>query len=47
LGCADPIGRIIDEEQMESNEMIPQSQRAKHLEADRYPFFDFPGWEKI
>jgi anaerobic selenocysteine-containing dehydrogenase len=46
LGCADPIGRIIDEEQMELNEMLPPSQRAKQLGADRYPFFGFPGWEK-
>ncbi len=46
LGCADPVGRIIGEEQMELNEMIPQSQRAKQLGAERYPFFGFPGWEK-
>jgi anaerobic selenocysteine-containing dehydrogenase len=46
LGCADPVGRIRDEEQMELNEMLPPSQRAKQLGADRYPFFGFPGWEK-
>jgi len=46
LGCADPVGRIIDEEEMELNRMLPGNQRAKQLGADKYPFFGFPGWEK-
>lgn len=46
LGWADPIGRIIGEDEMEFNEAISEEQRAKQLGADRYPFFGFPGWEK-
>ncbi len=46
LGCADPVGRIIGEEEMELNQMLSSTQRAKQLGADIYPFFGFPGWEK-
>ena len=46
LGYADPVGRIIGEEEMELNSMLPGTQRARQLGADKYPFFGFPGWEK-
>ena len=35
-----------DLEYLERNDLIPDSQRAKQLGADKYPFFGFPGWEK-
>jgi len=46
LSMAGDIGKIIDWEALEMNEAIPESQRAKQLGADIYPFFGFPGWEK-
>ncbi len=46
LGWADPVGKIIGDDEMESNQALPASQRAKQLGADLYPFFGFPGWEK-
>ena len=46
LGWADPIGKIIGNDELEFNEALPSEQRAKQLGADEYPFFGFPGWEK-
>ena len=46
LGCNDPIGRIIGDEEMQLNDALPASQRAKQLGADEYPFFGFPGWSR-
>jgi len=46
LGCNDPIGSIISDEEMQRNDAIPAAQRAKQLGADRYPFFGFPGWSR-
>lgn len=45
FSMAGGIGKIRDAEYLEINEVIPQSQRAKQLGADKYPFFGFPGWE--
>lgn len=47
LGWADPIGRIIGDDDLELNEALPPEQRAKQLGAERYPFFGFPGWERM
>jgi len=46
FSMAGDIGKVHDWEHLEINDVIPQSQRAKQLGADRYPFFGFPGWEK-
>lgn len=46
LGWADPIGKIIGNDQLELNEALPAEQRSKQLGADEYPFFGFPGWER-
>lgn len=46
FSMAGDIGKIIDWEHLEINETLLQSQRAKQLGADRYPFFGFPGWER-
>jgi thiosulfate reductase / polysulfide reductase chain A len=46
LGCNDPVGRIIGDEEMQMNEALPEEQRAKQLGADQYPFFGFPGWSR-
>ena len=43
---AENVGKIHDAEYLELNDMIPASQRAKQIGADRYPFFGFPGWER-
>ncbi len=40
------IGKVHDWEYLELNDMIPESQKAKQLGADEYPFFGFPGWER-
>jgi anaerobic selenocysteine-containing dehydrogenase len=39
LGWVDPVGRIIDDVEMEFNEALAPEQRAKQLGADEYPFF--------
>jgi anaerobic selenocysteine-containing dehydrogenase len=46
LGWSDPIGKIIGTGQLELNEALSSTQRAKQLGADEYPFFGFPGWER-
>ena len=46
LGCNDPVGRIISDEEMQLNEALPAKQSAKQIGADQYPFFGFPGWSK-
>jgi anaerobic selenocysteine-containing dehydrogenase len=46
FSLAGDVAKIIDWEQLEMNEVIPESQRKKQLGADMYPFFGFPGWEK-
>jgi anaerobic selenocysteine-containing dehydrogenase len=46
LGWWDPIGSIVSESDMELNDALPATQRAKQLGADEYPFFGFPGWER-
>ncbi len=46
LGWADPVGKVIGNDEMELNEALPPEQRAKQLGADEYPFFGFPGWER-
>ena len=46
LGCNEPIGKIISDEDMQLNEALPAGQRAKQLGADQYPFFGFPGWSR-
>ena len=43
---APAVAKIHDLEYLERNDLIPDSQRAKQLGADKYPFFGFPGWEK-
>ncbi|EFK07755.1 molybdopterin oxidoreductase [delta proteobacterium NaphS2] len=46
FSMAGDIGKIHDWEHLEMNDAIPESQRAKQLGADMYPFFGFPGWER-
>jgi anaerobic selenocysteine-containing dehydrogenase len=46
FSTAGDIGKIIDWEHLEINDTLPQSQRAKQLGAESYPFFGFPGWER-
>ena len=46
LGWAEPLGKIIDDAELEFNKALPSKQRAKQLGIDKYPFFGFPGWEK-
>lgn len=46
LGCAEPVGRIIGDAEMELNDALPPEQRSKQLGADEYPLFGFPGWER-
>jgi anaerobic selenocysteine-containing dehydrogenase len=46
FSTAGGIEKIRDWEHLEINDILPQSQRAKQLGADRYPFFGFPGWER-
>lgn len=46
FSLAGDVGKIRDAEYMELNEKISESQRAKQLGIDEYPFFGFPGWEK-
>lgn len=46
FSLAGDVGKIRDAEYMENNEVLPASQRAKQLGADKYPFFGFPGWER-
>lgn len=46
FSLAGDIGKIRDAVYLEVNDALPQSQRAKQLGADQYPFFGFPGWEK-
>lgn len=46
FSLAGDIGKIRDWVYLERNDMIPESQRAKQLGSDRYPFFGFPGWER-
>lgn len=43
---AGDIGKIHDWTYLEINDVLPASQRAKQLGADKYPFFGFPGWER-
>lgn len=47
LGCNEPVGKIISDEEMQLNEAQPAGQRAKQLGADQYPFFGFPGWSRM
>jgi anaerobic selenocysteine-containing dehydrogenase len=46
FSTAGDIGKIRDWEHLEINDTLPQSQRAKQLGVDKYPFFGFPGWER-
>ena len=46
FSLAGDIGKIRDAEYLEANDVMPESQRAKQLGADQYPFFGYPGWEK-
>ena len=46
LGCDDPVGRVIGDEEMQGNDALSAEQRAKQLGADQYPFFGFPGWSR-
>ncbi|WP_136798985.1 molybdopterin-containing oxidoreductase family protein [Desulfosediminicola ganghwensis] len=46
FSLAGEIGKIRDTEYLELNDMLPESQKAKQLGVDQYPFFGFPGWEK-
>jgi anaerobic selenocysteine-containing dehydrogenase len=46
FSLAGEVGRIRDAEYLELNSLIPESQRAKQLGIDQYPFFGFPGWER-
>jgi anaerobic selenocysteine-containing dehydrogenase len=46
LGCNDPVGSIIGDEEMQRNDALPAEQRAKQLGAGQYPFFGFPGWSR-
>ena len=46
LGCNDPVGRVIGDEEMQGNDALSAEQRAKQLGADQYPFFGFPGWSR-
>ena len=46
LGCNDPVGSIISDEEMQRMDALPAEQRAKQLGADQYPFFGFPGWSR-
>jgi len=46
LGCDDPVGSIIGDEEMQKNDAMPVEQRTKQLGADQYPFFGFPGWSR-
>ena len=43
---AGDVGKIRDAEYLEINDVLPESQRAKQLGIDKYPFFGFPGWER-
>lgn len=45
FSMAGEVGKIHDAEYLEINDVLPQSQRAKQLGIDKYPFFGFPGWE--
>jgi anaerobic selenocysteine-containing dehydrogenase len=45
FSTAGEVGKIRDAEYLELNNLIPESQRAKQLGTDQYPFFGFPGWE--
>lgn len=47
LGWSEPVGRIIDDEAMERNDAPSPDKKEKQLGAHQYPFFGFPGWEKI
>jgi thiosulfate reductase/polysulfide reductase chain A len=47
LGFADPVGKVVSHNHLELNEALPPEQRAKQLGADAYPFFGFPGYERI
>lgn len=46
FSLAGDIAKIHDWTYLEMNDMLPESQRAKQLGADKYPFFGFPGWER-
>ncbi len=46
LGCNDPVGRVIGDEEMQLNDALAAEQRAKQLGADQYLFFGFPGWSR-
>ena len=45
FSMANGVGEIRDAEYLEINDVLPESQRAKQLGIDKYPFFGFPGWE--
>ncbi|MCF8026425.1 MAG: molybdopterin-dependent oxidoreductase [Desulfobacteraceae bacterium] len=46
FSTAGEVGKIRDAEYLELNSLIPETQRAKQLGINQYPFFGFPGWEK-
>lgn len=46
FSTAGEVGKIRDAEYLEINDVLDQSQRAKQIGIDKYPFFGFPGWEK-
>lgn len=46
FGGASEILKIRDAEYLEINHVLDQSQRAKQIGIDKYPFFGFPGWER-
>jgi thiosulfate reductase/polysulfide reductase chain A len=45
FSMANGVGEIRNAEYLEINDVLPESQRAKQLGIDKYPFFGFPGWE--
>lgn len=47
FSLAGEVGKIRDAEYFELNDLLPEGQRVKQLGVDQYPFFGFPGWEKI
>jgi thiosulfate reductase / polysulfide reductase chain A len=46
FSTAGGVGKIRDAEYLELNSAVAESQRAKQLGIDKYPFFGFPGWER-
>ena len=43
---AGDVGKVLGNDYLEYDEVLPPDQRAKQLGSDLYPFFGFPGWEK-